>query len=161
MSNKYKVDDKEGIYFITLTTVDWIDIFTRREELKLTIIDSLKYCQENKGPIIYAWCLMHSYLHMIVAAKQGFDLPAILRDMKKFTAKEIIQKVNDEPESRREWMLHQFAYNAKFKKRIKNYKVWQDGNMPKQIVTSEFMKQKLDYIHNNLRRSPLDLLKQE
>ena len=106
MSNKYKVDDKEGIYFITLTTVDWIDIFTRREELKLTIIDSLKYCQENKGPIIYAWCLMHSYLHMIVAAKQGFDLSAILRDMKKFTAKEIIQKVNDEPESRREWMLH-------------------------------------------------------
>jgi len=59
MSDKYKIDDKEGIYFVTLTAVDWVDIFTRRE-LKITIIDSLKYCQQNKGLIIYAWCLMHS-----------------------------------------------------------------------------------------------------
>lgn len=148
MSDKYKIDDKEGIYFVTLTAVDWVDIFTRRE-LKLTIIDSLKYCQKNKGLIIHAWCLMHSHLHMIAGTKQGYDLSAILRDMKKFTAKEIIQKVNDEPESRREWMLHRFAFNAKYKKRITNYKVWQDGNRAKQIITSAFMKQKLEYIHNN------------
>ena len=38
MSEKYKINDKKGVYFVTLTTVDWIDIFTRRE-LKLTIID--------------------------------------------------------------------------------------------------------------------------
>lgn len=148
MSEKYKIDDKEGIYFVTLTAVDWVDIFTRRE-LKVTIIDSLKYCQQNKGLIIYAWCLMHSHLHMIVGTKEGFDLSAILRDMKKHTAKEIIKKVNDEPESRREWMLYRFEYAGKFLKRIKNYKVWQDGNHAKQIITSEFMKQKLDYIHNN------------
>ena len=95
MSDKYKIDDKEGVYFVTLTAVDWVDIFTRRE-LKLTIIDSLKYCQKNKGLIIYAWCLMHSHLHMIAGTKKGNDLSAILRDMKKFTAKEIVQKVNDE-----------------------------------------------------------------
>jgi REP element-mobilizing transposase RayT len=148
MSDKYKIDDKEGIYFVTLTAVDWVDIFTRKG-LKLTIINSLKYCQKNKGLIIYAWCLMHSHLHMIVGTKNGFDLSGILRDMKKFTAKEIIEKVNDEPESRREWMLHRFEYAGKFKKRIKKYKVWQDGNMAKQIITSEFMKQKLEYIHNN------------
>ncbi|HEY4798967.1 MAG TPA: transposase [Bacteroidia bacterium] len=148
MSDKYKIDDKEGIYFVTLTAVDWVDIFTRRE-LKITIIDSLKYCQQNKGLIIYAWCLMHSHLHMIVGTKAGFDLSAILRDMKKHTAKEIIKKINDEPESRREWMLHRFEYAGKYLKRIKNYKVWQDGNQAKQIITSEFMKQKLDYIHNN------------
>ena len=34
MSDKYKIDDKEGVYFVTLTAVDWVDIFTRRE-LKL------------------------------------------------------------------------------------------------------------------------------
>ena len=148
MSGKYKIDDKEGIYFVTLTAIDWVDIFTRRE-LKLTIVDSLKYCQQNKGLIIYAWCLMHSHLHMIVGAKAGFDLSAILRDMKKHTAKEIIKKINDEPESRREWMLHRFEYAGKYLKRITNYKVWQDGNHAKHIITSEFMKQKLDYIHNN------------
>ena len=144
MSDKYKIDDKEGIYFVTLTVVDWVNIFTRRN-LKLTIVDSLKYCQKNKGLIIYAWCLMHNHLHMIVSSKSGFDLSGILRDMKKFTAKEIVRKMNDEPESRREWMLHRFAFNARFKKRIKNYKVWQDGNHAKQIITSGFMKEKLDF----------------
>ncbi len=34
-------------------------------------------------------------------------------------------------------------------KRIKNYKVWQDGNHPELLVTPAFMDQKLDYIHNN------------
>lgn len=86
---------------------------------------------------------------MIVRAKEGFDLSAILSDMKKHTAKEIITKINDEPESRREWMLHRFEYADKYLKRIKNYKVWQDGNQAKQIITSGFMKQKLDYIHTN------------
>ena len=33
--------------------------------------------------------------------------------------------------------------------RIKNYKVWQDGNQPKQLVTNKFGQQKLDYVHNN------------
>ena len=73
MSEKYKINDKEGVYFVTLTTVDWIDIFTRRG-LKLTIIDSLKYCQENKGFIIYAWCLMHSHLpakHSVLLRSAG------------------------------------------------------------------------------------------
>jgi putative transposase len=148
MSEKYKMHDKEGIYFVTLTAVDWVDLFTRRE-LKLIIVDSIKYCQLHKGLIVYAWCLMHSHLHMIISAKPGNDPSAILRDMKKFTANEIIKKINDEPESRREWILHRFEFNSLFKKRIKKYKVWQDGNRPKQIITSAFMKQKLAYIHNN------------
>ena len=148
MSDKYKISNKEGLFFVTLTVVDWVDIFTRREQ-KSVIINSLEYCRKNKGLIIYAWCLMHSHLHMIVKAKDGFDLSAILRDFKKFTSKEIVKRVMDEPESRREWMMHRFEYNAKYKKRITHYKVWQDGNQAKELITSNFTKQKLDYIHNN------------
>ena len=29
MSSKYKFDDREGVYFVTSTVVDWIDVFTR------------------------------------------------------------------------------------------------------------------------------------
>ena len=72
-----------------------------------------------------------------------------LRDFKKFTSKEIVKRVIDEPESRREWMMHRFEYNAKYKKRITHYKVWQDGNHAKELITANFTKQKLDYIHNN------------
>ena len=48
MSEKYKFDDPEGIYFVTSTIVHWIDLFTRKQ-LKELIINSLSYYQQEKG----------------------------------------------------------------------------------------------------------------
>jgi putative transposase len=55
MSDKYKITEKDRPYFITMTVVGWIDVFTRKNH-KLVIVDSLKYCQEHKGLEIYGWC---------------------------------------------------------------------------------------------------------
>jgi hypothetical protein len=46
-SEKYKFHDLNGLYFTTTTVVYWIDIFTR-PALKHLIVDSLRYCQNNK-----------------------------------------------------------------------------------------------------------------
>ncbi len=62
MSDKYKIHDNTSAYFITLTTVGWIDVFTRKNH-KQCIVDSLKRCQQYKGLKIYGWCLMPSHLH--------------------------------------------------------------------------------------------------
>lgn len=40
-------------YFVTLTTVGWIDVFTRKDYAEI-IIESLKYCQQEKGLKIFA-----------------------------------------------------------------------------------------------------------
>ena len=64
MSDKYRIRDNDKPYYITTTTVGWIDVFTRLNHKKV-IIDSLNYCVKNKGLIIYAWCLMSNHLHMI------------------------------------------------------------------------------------------------
>ena len=48
------------IYFITLTVVDWVDVFTR-PIYKHIVIDSLRYCQENKRLRIYAWVMMSDH----------------------------------------------------------------------------------------------------
>lgn len=42
-----------------MNEVDWVDIFTRKEYC-YDIIDSFKYCQENKGLVINAWCILSS-----------------------------------------------------------------------------------------------------
>lgn len=148
MSDKYKIYDKDKAYFVTLTTVGWIDAFTRSNH-KLKIVESLKYCQQHKGLTILGWCLMSSHLHMIARADGDFTLSEILRDFKKYTAKVIIQQIENEPESRREWMLSYFKHRGKPLKRIKNYKFWQDGNQAKIIFSKEFFYEKLEYIHNN------------
>lgn len=67
MSTKYKATDITQAYFITLTTLCWIDIFTRLNQ-KYVIIDALKYCQQNKGLEISAYCLMHSHLPPLTRA---------------------------------------------------------------------------------------------
>lgn len=134
-------------YFLTLTVVDWVDIFTR-PSYKHIIIDSLNYCQKEKGLVLYAWCLMSNHLHLIAGTKENYHLADIIRDFKKFTSKAIVKAMKEYPESRREWILDRFRFNAKFKKKV-NFKVWQDGNEAKEIHTEQFLLEKLNYIHNN------------
>ena len=128
MSEKYKFRDPEGMYFTTMTTVGWVDIFTR-PELKQVVINSLRHCQQKKGLVIHAWCLMSSHLHMINSTIRD-PLSGIFRDFKKFTAKELVQRIDCVHESRRGWMLDLFSDVADGIKRVKNQKVWQDGKSP-------------------------------
>ena len=119
MSDKYNIQENDKAYFVTITVINWIDVFTRKNH-KLAIVNSLKYCQENKGLEIFAWCLMPSHLHMIVRSGGNEKLSDILRDFKKFTSRKIIEQIINEPESRRKWMLNQFKFAGKHIKAIKN-----------------------------------------
>ena len=74
MSDKYKITDIDKAYFVTRTVVGWIDVFTRKNHT-LTLVESLKYCQQNKGLVILGWCLMPSHLHMIARAKDTIRYP--------------------------------------------------------------------------------------
>ena len=48
--SSYKFNDQEGMYFVTFTVVEWVDIFTREDYISI-ILDSLKHCQKEKGLI--------------------------------------------------------------------------------------------------------------
>jgi putative transposase len=148
MSHQYRVRNPEEVYFVTFTIVDWVDVFTR-PSYKQLIIDSLVYCQQHKGLEVYAYCLMPNHLHLLVSAIHPASLPDIIRDFKKHTNKQIIKLVENEPESRRDWILYRFQYNAKYNNRIKDYKVWQDGYHGITCDSVSILSQKLDYIHNN------------
>jgi len=146
--DRYKIVEHNGVYYITLTVVNWIDVFTRKEYRHI-IVDSLKYCQANKGLVLYGWVLMSNHLHIIAKADDGFKMSDILRDFKKYTSKQITKAIKEIPESRREWMLHKFEYAGKNLKRISKYKFWKDDNHAILLDNEKIMQQKLDYIHNN------------
>jgi REP element-mobilizing transposase RayT len=148
MSDKYKMHEQEKAYFLTMTVVGWIDVFTRKNH-KFAIVDSLKYCQKHKGLEIYAWCLMPSHLHLIVRSTGTIELADIIRDFKKFTSRKIVSQIEEEPESRKEWMLRYFEYSGKHLKAIRKYKFWQSGNHAEIIYSVRFFYNTLAYIHNN------------
>ena len=139
---------KDKTYFMTMTVVDWIDLFTRVKQKQL-IVDSLEYCQENKGLNIFGWCLMPSHLHLIANTKIPFDLDNVIRDFKRHTSKHAIFLIENEAESRREWLLDKFAHAGKIHPKNKNHKVWQDKNHAIELFAEKVSWQKLNYIHRN------------
>ncbi|MET3540697.1 REP element-mobilizing transposase RayT [Pontibacter aydingkolensis] len=68
-----------GLYFLTMTVVDWVNIFTR-PVYKHIIVDALRFCQENKGLRLHAWVLMSNHLHLIASTAEDKNLSDILRD---------------------------------------------------------------------------------
>lgn len=148
MSDNYRATDLEKAYFLTTTVVDWIDLFTMKI-CKDIIVDSLEYCQQNKGLEIYAWCLMSSHLHMMCRSNSNRTVAEIMRDFKRNTSKRLIAAIKEEKESRSEWMLEQFKKACSHLRRDQTFKVWQNGYHAKELTSNAFIHQKLEYIHNN------------
>ena len=48
MSRNYIFHNPERVYFVSFTVINWPDVFTGNE-YKDIIIDSLQYCQKEKG----------------------------------------------------------------------------------------------------------------
>jgi putative transposase len=147
-SDSYYIRNQHAVHFLTFTVVEWIDVFTKAS-YKIEIANSLEYCRSFKGLNLYAFCLMSNHIHLIVQTHEPFLLTDFIRDFKKFTAKAIIKKINEEPESRRSWMINQFRDAGKFDKRITTFKFWQEGYHSIQLETNEMIEQKLNYIHQN------------
>lgn len=90
MSTKYKATTTEDAYFITRTTVGWVDVYTRLNQ-KLIITAAIKHCQVHKGLDIYAYCLMTNHLHLFCKGTDGFILSDIMRDFKSLLPKKMFK----------------------------------------------------------------------
>ncbi len=146
----YKIFDQHGLNFLTITLVDWIDLFTRQAYCKI-IIDSLAFCQKEKGLNIHAFVIMPSHLHLILQTDNPKGLSHIIQRFKSYTAKAILRYINDysKIESRRSWLLRRFEFNAAKNKRNSKYQVWQKDNHPIILYSPRAIRINLNYIHNN------------
>jgi REP element-mobilizing transposase RayT len=130
--------DKEtnaALYYLTFTVKDWYYIFDRYNRFVI-LSESLKYCQENKGLIVYAYVFMLNHIHLIVFSP---DVIGFIRDFKKYTSKEIQRNI----------IVNEPNVLKLFEVTDNKYEFWSKTNMPKQIVSEKYLNQKISYIHNN------------
>ncbi len=127
MDGKYRISNPEGVYFITFAVVDWIDVFTRNRYREI-FVDSLNYCIDKKGLVVYAWVLMSNHVHLVCKAEER-NLSDIIRDLKRHTSKSILRSIEEEPESRRDWMLCQFDKAGTNNSNNKFFQFWQQDNL--------------------------------
>lgn len=147
MPTGYTIQNQEAAYFLTLSIVNWIDVFTRRN-CRDIIIDSLKYCQTYKDLEVFAFVIMSNHMHMLVRSANG-NLSNTIRDFKKYTSKKIINYLIEGNESRSEWMLKMFKNAASKRKNQSTYQVWTNDNHAEEIYSNNFIEEKINYIHNN------------
>ncbi len=147
MSTGYKIDNQDGAYYITLQIVSWADLFSRQVYRNI-MIDNLQYCIANKGLIVYAYVIMSNHVHLLVQSDKG-ELSSTIRDFKSYTSKKIIQYIEQNNESRSEWLLKVFQEAAFSHKRNSRYQVWTHENHAVHVYSDKFVTQKLDYVHMN------------
>ena len=145
-TTSYRIKDETALYYLTFATIGWVDIFTRKR-YKDIIVESLQYCQKEKGLELYSWVLMSNHIHLIAKATEGYQLSAIIRDFKRHTSKMIVQSIENEPESRREWLLPLLQKVGTEKGQ--NHQLWRNDNHPIELYSNNVINQKTDYIHNN------------
>ena len=137
MSRNYKFKEPKGIYFVSFAVVEWIDVFTRNE-YKNIVIDSLCYYQREKGMEIFAWCIMTNHMHLIFRSVKGQKPELLLGDFKRFTSKAIVKAIQDNfRESRKEWLLEQFAKAASKSSNVKEYQFWRHDNKPVELWSNK------------------------
>ena len=144
----YKIRNQSCPHFLTLTAVEWVDVFTRQLYRDI-LLESLRHCQQHKGLLLHAWCIMSNHFHLVAAAKDK-NLSAVLRDFKTFTSNQILKAIkNNQHESRRDWMLRIFSEHGQANCRNSRCQFWKQDNHPEELYSGTFICQKIDYIHNN------------
>ena len=148
MSEHLKANEESACYFVTLTTVAWIDVFTRKEYVDI-LLDNLEHCRTHKGLEVFEYVVMPSHFHMIARRRDGL-LSELLRDLKSFTAKRLLEGIAAHPgESRREWMLEIFRKAAAGSAQNSHLMFWQKTSHPEELFSQGFFDQKAEYIRNN------------
>ena len=70
MPTGYQIKDQTSAYYLTFQVIYWIDLFSRQAYRDI-IVDSLKYCQRERGLEIYAWVIMSNHVHILVRSNTG------------------------------------------------------------------------------------------
>jgi REP element-mobilizing transposase RayT len=129
MGSDNYIQGRQTCYFITLNTVDWVDVFIR-PVYKQVIVHTLNHFIDNKGLTVYGWCLMTNHLHLLAQARDGYAMNEIEKELKTFTATKILEALDTEPEARKDWMLKRFENFGNILGLMKKFHVWQNSGMP-------------------------------
>ncbi|MET0394545.1 MAG: hypothetical protein ABW019_15475 [Chitinophagaceae bacterium] len=140
--------------FITLQTVDWVDLFIR-PVYKQMIVHSLNHFIESKGLVVYAWCLMTHHLHLLAKSDNNNCIADLENEYRAFTTTKLLEAIDTEPAVRKEWMLSRFKNYSLFGFG-KKLQVWEGSN------SSAFVSMKqpelighIGYIHQNPLRDKI------
>src|SRR5687768_12761638 len=143
MRSRYKITDQTPLYFITTSTHLWTPILFNETTFQI-ILDSLKYCQANKGLNIHGYVIMINHLHLIISHDEPEQIPSVVRDFKRHTTTQLKTYLGSLGQFSQLFWIKLFHNKERGQNRV-----WQAGYHPVAIWSAAFFEQKLNYIHYN------------
>jgi len=93
---------------------------------------------------LFVFVIMPNHIHIIVQFSEEYPLSDVMRDFKKYTARQIYRQFSAEGNNKVLDMLQKEGERVR-----QEYKVWEDSYDARDIFSIEFLQQKMDYIHHN------------
>jgi putative transposase len=136
--------DPSHLFFVTMSAVKHAHVF-RRDVIKRILVDSL-----NTGRILgqyelYAFVIMPNHMHTLIRCLGDYSPGDVTRELKKATANLIIRHYEVEENQ----AALAFCASCVARREKQRYAVWRDEYQAKNVFSQAFLRQKLDYIHNN------------
>ena len=135
-------------YFTTATILNWIPLL-ERNDFKDIVIDSLRFAVMNKRALVYAFVIMNNHFHVVWQILTPFTLCDVRQNMLKYTAQQLRSMLLENPDY---YPLEKFRVD----RGDRTYQIWERNPLSIEIYSDKVLKQKINYIHNNLVKKGLD-----
>jgi REP element-mobilizing transposase RayT len=137
----------EGAFFITFTCHNWMNLIETTEGYDLVYkwMDHLK----SKGHKIIGYVIMPNHVHVLIDfIKPHQSINTIVGNGKRFMAYDIIKRLKAKGQND---VLSTLSKNVEAKRKANNkqHEVWELSFDCKYCNSYKFIKQKLNYMHNN------------
>ena len=136
--------DPEYLYFVTTTAAERTHIF-RRDVVKRVVVDSLYYVSLMNRVTLYAFAIMPNHVHAIIQCPQDCPPKDWTRAFKAGSARLIVRQYQVADNQPALDALRRLVTRPE----KQSFKVWEDGYLAKEVLTPDFLEQKLTYTHNN------------
>jgi putative transposase len=138
---------KLPLYYVTLTVVGWIDVFTRKEYTQ-EFLDTLKYWQTHKGLRLYAYVVMSNRVHLILEPRST-KIADLIQNFKQETGERIVRHIGkNHEESRSDWLMHMLSFFGKFDKQNQNFQFWLNDDPIIPLTDETQLRHKIAHLHN-------------
>ena len=135
--------DPEHLYFVTTSAIGHLPLF-ESDSAKRLIVDCLHFLRTTGRMKLFAFVVMPNHVHVIGCFSARYTLADMLRDFKRYTARQVIAELKA-----RENLKLLASLRSLNTDRRQEYKVWEDGYDSRDLLSPKMLQQKMDYVHLN------------
>jgi REP element-mobilizing transposase RayT len=136
-----------SIYFVTFTCYKWLSLFqeTNAHDAVYKWFDNLS----NNNIHVTGYVIMPNHVHaLIYFSRMPKSLNTVIGNAKRFLAYEIIKRLEEKKANELLDLLHG-AVKKRERKKGQRHKVFKESFDAKECYSTEFIFQKLNYMHHN------------